>query len=454
MTNTQPDTIIAIATPQGTGGIGVIRVSGPSAWNIARQLVKPFPKHPVANKVYPSWLWPEGFPYRIDRCLLLLFKQPHSYTGEQTAELHLHGGQGILQSAIQAGLQHGARQAEPGEFTQRAFLNGRMDLSQAEAVADLIASRSQLAAEAAARQHHGDLSECLRGYQHQITALIALIEAHIDFPDEMDEFDPIPAIQELRAICTHLHSLAEQADRFRAVKDGVVLTIAGLPNSGKSSLLNALLGHKRAIVSDIAGTTRDMVSESMEIDGVVVRLQDTAGLRSSQDSIEQMGVEISREAVQQCELCLYLLPAHLPVEQQQHSLIETRLPRPLILVRSMGDLTDQPSPLPSVWQTQPQIVLSAKCGTGMKDLREAIAAHVKQYTAGELPLLTNNRHAEAAIQATVGLQSTIDTLAHGEELDMAAVGLRYALDNLGQITGETTTEDVIEQIFSRFCVGK
>lgn len=454
MTNTQPDTIVAIATPQGVGGIGIIRISGSCAWDIARQLVKPFPTKPKAYQAFPTWLWPAGHPNRIDRCLLLLFVEPHSYTGEQTAELHLHGGQGILHAAIEAAIRYGARQAQPGEFTQRAFLNGRIDLAQAEAVADLIASRSQLAAESAARQHHGDLSTTLHMYQQQIIAVIALLEAHIDFPDEMDEFYPDSTRSELQSICNHLTDLAEQADRFRAVQEGVVLTIAGLPNAGKSSLLNALLGRHRAIVSDTAGTTRDMVSECMEIDGILVRIQDTAGLRCSQDSVEQMGVEISRDAVQNCDLCLYLLPAHLPVDQLQHPLIDARLPKPLILVRSMVDLAVAASPLPKPWASIPCIELSVKQGTGLSLLRETIASHVMPFQAGELPLLTNRRHAEAASQAAEGLSSAIDALTVDDGMDLAAVGLRYALDGLGQITGETATEDVIEQIFARFCVGK
>ena len=448
------DTITAIATPQGVGGIGIVRISGPTAWDVARKLVSPFPKHPKPYQAFPTWLWPSGYPHRIDRGLLLLFEAPHSYTGEQTAELHLHGSQGVMLTAVQAAIDNGARQAEPGEFTQRAFLNGRLDLAQAEAVADLITSRNIRAAETAARQHHGDLSRRLADYQAAIIANLSLFEAHIDFPDEMDEFDQQPVEQELASIAAELELLADQANRFRAIKDGIIVTIAGLPNAGKSSLLNALLGHKRAIVSDIAGTTRDMVSESMQIDGLDVRIQDTAGLRSSEDVIEQMGVDISKEAVENCELCLYLIPAHWPIEAEQHPTICLRQPKALVIVRSMDDCIDTPTPLPACWHDIPEVALNVRQDNGLDGLRTYLTQFVQQYKTDEVPLLTSDRHAVAAQQAADGLRKTLEALNCEDGLDIASVGLRYALDCLGQITGETTADDVIDQIFARFCVGK
>ena len=454
MTTNQLDTITAIATPQGAGGIGIVRISGPTAWDIAKKLVSPFPKHPKPYQAFPTWLWPSRYPHRIDRGLLLLFEEPHSYTGEQTAELHLHGSQGVMLAAVQAAIENGARQAEPGEFTQRAFLNGRLDLAQAEAVADLIASRNVRAAEAAARQHHGDLSKRLTEFQAAIIANLSLFEAHIDFPDEMDEFASLPVEQELLSMATELEQLADQANRFRAVKDGIIVTIAGLPNAGKSSLLNALLGHKRAIVSDIAGTTRDMVSESMQIDGLDVRLQDTAGLRHSDDIIEQMGVDISKEAVVNCELCLYLIPAHWPIDAEQHPTVGLRQPNASLIVRSMDDRIGTPTPLPDCWQGIPEVTINVRQDNGLDGLRAYLTQFMQQYKTDEVPLLTSDRHASAAQQAADGLRKSLQALSSGDGLDIASVGLRYALDCLGQITGETTTDDVIDQIFARFCVGK
>jgi tRNA modification GTPase len=432
------DTIAAIATPAGRGGIGVIRLSGPAVAEIARKLLGrlPEPRHATLAAFRDR----QGEPQ--DRGIALYFPAPHSYTGEPVLELQGHGGPIVLQSVLRACLDAGARLAEPGEFTRRAFLEGRLDLAQAEAVADLIDASSREAARSALRSLGGEFSAAVGALHSKLIELRALTEAMLDFPEE--EVDAVQREDAAARLATARHQLDEVLARSRQgslLRSGIHVVMAGRPNVGKSSLLNRLAGEERAIVTPVAGTTRDALREPIQIEGVPLVLVDTAGLRAATDVVEQLGIERTRQELERADLVLVVQeaghadapPASLPGDV------------PRIDVYNKADLA------PQFRAPKGALAVSAKTGYGLEALRKAILAAAGWQATGESVFLARERHLRALEKARVHLEQA------GRELprwELFAEELRLAQVALGAITGEFAADDLLGEIFSRFCIGK
>ena len=456
------DTIAAISTPPGPGAIGILRLSGPRAIEVAQASFRPLNKVPLSQHrphelVYGDLLDRDGQP--IDRVLCTFSRGPVSYTGEDTAEFQCHGSPMVLSLGLEALFSRGARQARAGEFTRRAFLNGKLDLAQAEAVGDLLEARSREGARHAAGQLTGALSRRIAGVYSALVDIMAHFHAVLDYPDE--DIDPF-RMEELSGQLSRqeaaLRALAGSYRRGQYIRDGVPCAIVGRPNAGKSSLLNALVGYDRAIVTDIPGTTRDTVEERAELGGVTLRLIDTAGLRDSDDPIEQLGVERSRAAMDEAALVLLVVDGTEKATQEDADLARTiaEAGKPWILVRSKRDLAgEHADDLASLSQGTPTVSLSARTGEGLEELGQAVAALFPQGSedkAGEL--ITNARQAEAAGRALNCVVRANQALSDGVTPDALLTDVEEALEALGELTGQSVREDVTDRIFSKFCVGK
>ena len=456
----QTETIAAIATPAGPGAIGILRLSGPRAAEIAAAVFRPLGEgglleRPARTLVYGDLLDREG--EVIDRVLCTYSRGPASYTGEDTAELHCHGSPMVLALGLEALFAQGARQAGPGEFTQRAFLSGRMDLAQAEAVADLLDAQSREGARQAAGQLSGALSRKIQTIYSALVDVMAHFHAVLDYPDEdIDPFTQEQLDQDLSVQEGALDRLLATYQRGRRLNQGIRCALVGRPNAGKSSLLNALAGYDRAIVTDIPGTTRDTVEETVELGGLPLRLIDTAGLRESEDPIERMGVERSRAAMEGAELILVLADRSAPIREEDWQLVEeARALAPTILVLTKGDLPAARAPFVNVKELPAMVTVSAKTGAGLDDLSHAVAALFPRDTGcayGEL--LTNARQAQAAQRALDSVSRARRALLAGVTPDALLTDVEEALEALGELTGQSVREDVTARIFQRFCVGK
>ena len=456
------DTIAAISTPPGPGAIGILRLSGPRAIEVAQASFRPLNKVPLSQHrphelVYGDLLDRDGQP--IDRVLCTFSRGPVSYTGEDTAEFQCHGSPMVLSLGLEALFSRGARQARAGEFTRRAFLNGKLDLAQAEAVGDLLEARSREGARHAAGQLTGALSRRIGGVYSALVDVMAHFHAVLDYPDEdIDPFRMEELSHQLSQQESALRALAGSYRRGQYIRDGVPCAIVGRPNAGKSSLLNALVGFDRAIVTNIPGTTRDTVEERAELGGVTLRLIDTAGLRDSDDPIEQLGVERSRAAMDEAALVLLVVDGTEKPTQEDADLARTiaKAGKPFILVRSKRDLSEEHADdLASLSQGTPTVSLSAKTGEGLDDLGQAVAALFPQGSedkAGEL--ITNARQAEAAGRALNCVVRANQALSDGVTPDALLTDVEEALEALGELTGQSVREDVTDRIFSKFCVGK
>ncbi len=454
------DTIVAIATPPGRGGVGVVRLSGPRAAAIAQVLLGGLPRPRLAS--HRSFR--DGCGEPLDDGLALWFPAPHSFTGEDVLELQGHGGPVVLDRLLRACLQLGARLARPGEFSERAFLNGKLDLAQAEAVADLIEAGSEAAAKAALASLQGAFSREVNALIEQLTALRVAIEAGLDFPEE--EIDPVAD----QALLTALDELLAQAARVQAaarqgalLREGLHVVILGRPNAGKSSLLNALCGVDAAIVTDIPGTTRDVLRQHLSIDGLPLHLVDTAGLREGADVIEQEGIRRAWREVERADRVLLVVDDREEGIAPEDWAILQRLPagKPLTVVRNKIDLSGRApgerllhglADLPGHAVTE--IALSALRGEGLDLLR----AHLKD-ALGYHPeeggvFLARRRHLDALERAQAHMQAARIQLLHTQALELAAEELRLAQDDLGEITGRITPDDLLGRIFSSFCIGK
>lgn len=455
---TQREPIAAIATPTGEGGIAVIRVSGRDSIALVQRIfagakLNEKPSHTIhyGNIIRNGRI--------LDDVLVSLFRSPRSYTGEDTVEISCHGGVINTQLVLEAVLHAGARAAEPGEFTQRAFLNGKLDLSQAEAVADLIHARSKKAAESSRQQLEGKLGDYVKAFRQQIIDATAMIELELDFIEEDVEF---ASRDDLRKLFTDLISsiqqLLETYETGRIVKHGVRTVFAGAPNAGKSTLLNTLMGRERAIVSDIAGTTRDVIDADWNYDGLLFTLTDTAGLRVTDDVIEAEGVRRSRKAVSEADLVLYLTDLHQPDPQDAQVITEFRQQwpeKPMLIVGTKADRKELLKQLPDK-HPKPDIEVSSLEGTGIDTLKrlmkEAVLESRDIDTSGLL--VTSSRHRDALEKTRQHVHSALRGLEVGITGDFLSIDLRAALHELGTITGEITTEDLLDSIFSRFCIGK
>ena len=462
------DTIAAIATPLLPSAIGILRLSGPGAVSAVDRVFTPFRGGPVSGRpdrtlVYGALHDRDGAV--IDHCLATVSRAPNSYTGEDTAELQCHGSPAALTLGLEALFAAGARQALPGEFTRRAFLNGRLDLTRTEAVADIIHAETPAAVRTAAGQLGGALERAVDGIYDQLTDLCAHFHAVLDYPDEdIEPFEAEELTAALNCAAAELDKLVVTYRRGRLLNEGVPCAIVGRPNAGKSTLFNALLGYDRAIVTDIPGTTRDTVEERVNFGGVLLRLIDTAGLRDAGDVVEQLGVERSRAAVERAELILVVVDsAAEPNETDGRELLDILhlvmdADKPWIWIDSKCDLSGVGAcSVGAVRGSSPaaSVCLSALTGRGMDELEQAVASLFPTDTdiqAGAL--LTNARQAEAANRARSAVERGAEALAAGLSPDAVVADVEEAMSALGELTGRTVREDVTQRIFERFCVGK
>ena len=458
------DTIAAIATAQGEAGIGIVRVSGTLALTIAAEVFRsprgvPPTQLPTHTLTYGHVVDATAADEIIDEILLGVMHAPSTYTGEDIVEFNCHGGTIPLTAVLDVVLKNGARIAEPGEFTKRAFLNGRLDLAQAEAVAELIASKTDLSRKIAVEALAGKLSNTVNELNDRLAALLAEIEASIDFPEEDLDFMKVETqLETARAVQTDLTTLLETATEGRLITEGANVAILGKPNVGKSSLLNALIGTTRAIVTDIPGTTRDTIEEMMNIGGIPLKLIDTAGIRRTDDIVEQQGVERSKAVQDRAELLLLMFDASQPLNDADLELLKTAQSAKAILILNKMDLPVVTSPTALLVHCPKKQVVQTVIpeGKGLAKLKATISEVLLggELVIGESPILTNARHQEALRRANEGLNYAIESLENGMPPDLIAVDLRISLDGFGDIVGKTTTEDILDRIFSQFCVGK
>lgn len=443
------DTIVAIATPPGSGGIGIVRLSGSRVPRIAREWIGELP--PPRRATLAALRDAHGEP--IDRAVVLYFKAPNSFTGEHVLELHAHGAPVVLDALRKRACELGARPARAGEFSERAFLNGKLDLTQAEAVADLIASKSCAQARAAMRSLQGEFSARVHALQHALTGARTHIEAVIDFPEEEIDFlsDPILRTR-LEDLHSRLNALLVEARRGVRLTDGLHVAIVGRPNVGKSSLLNALAADERAIVTDIPGTTRDVLREEVRLDGIALTLADTAGLRESVDVVESEGVRRAHAELQRADLALLVTEA-THMENDLALLRDLPDPVPRLVVINKIDL-DGATPRCGSHDSMEVIALSAKTGAGLDLLRGALKRRAGVGDAEQGAFSARARHVLALERAHAHVENAVRVLDESGAGELAAEELRQMQRHLGEITGEFTSEDLLGEIFSTFCIGK
>lgn len=449
------DTIAATATPIGEAGLAVIRISGPEAFAVADRCFEPVGERSVKPSAAESHTIQYGHvtreAERIDEVLVAVMRAPRTFTAEDTVEITCHGGMLSTRLVLETVLAAGARMAEPGEFSKRAFLNGRIDLTQAEAVADLIHSRTELALGAANEQLAGKLSRRIEELREQMLKILAHVEAHIDFPDEdiaPDTKDQL--IQRLVDGVAFMEELLRSAKEGKILREGIRAAIVGRPNAGKSSLLNQLLGHDRAIVSAIAGTTRDTIEETANIRGIPVVFIDTAGLRETGNEIEQEGIRRSHNALENAELILHVLDNNEALTDEDRRYLDQYADQPRILVRNKSDLEQR------LELDAEALAVCSLSGEGIENLKDRIKELVwsGDITADNLQLMINARHQNALLRAKEATEKTVEALRMDLELELAAMDLRIAVNAIGEIVGKTSTEDLLDQVFSQFCIGK
>lgn len=454
------DTIAAIATPLGESGIGVIRISGSKAYDVGDAIFQSKSSLPLAQRRDRSiqyGLIVDDDGKAVDEVILLIMKGPRSYTAEDVLEIQCHGGRQSLSEILGLVLRHGARLANPGEFTQRAFVNGRLDLAQAEAVMDVIQAKSAQGLTSAVSQLEGRLSRVVGDMRLHLTDFITRLEVTVDYPEEDLEDIEVPDIAgAIRDMERRLDDMLAESKSGRMMRDGVMAAIAGTPNAGKSSLLNRFLETERAIVTDVPGTTRDVIEEWITIQGVPICLVDTAGIRSTDDTVEQIGVRRAKEYMDRADIILVVVDQSRPLQEEDRQILETARGRQALIVLNKEDL--QPAFEMEELQSYglPLLSISASTGAGMGELKDAmLSLALKQgLTAAQSALLANTRHIELVRQSREALQRALDTIEAGMPVDCAIVDIREAWELLGSITGDTVHDDIIEEIFSRFCLGK
>lgn len=469
------DTICAVATAAGEGGIGIVRLSGPRAVQVAGGIARLRSGRPLASMVShtlhladlrlpasiketegctdPAATGPSGC---FDEALVVCMRAPRSFTGEDVVEFQSHGGPLILSLICRACLEGGARLAEPGEFTKRAFLSGRLDLSQAEAVLDTIRAKSTAGLMAAQRQLRGDLARDVDTAREALLTLLAQLEARIDFSEEdIDALGKEGLVQSIGPVLALVERLGANARAGRLLRDGARVVIAGCPNVGKSSLLNRLLKEDRAIVTAVPGTTRDILEEAIDLDGVLIHLVDTAGIRSTNDPVEAEGIKRSRLAQEAADLRVVVVDGSRPLTAADHQMIEGVAGSKHVVVINKVDLPARVVPA-SLSSGTVCVSLSAKTGDGVDHLRQAIRSQLvgSGAEATESVLVTNVRHQAALGRARDSLAHASASIEEGMPAEVVAVDLRAAADALGEITGAITTDEILERIFSTFCIGK
>ncbi len=453
------DTIAAVATPLQPSGLGVIRVSGTEAVSLVEPLfkgrVRPL-KKAETHKLLSGWIHDEG--ELLDKVLLVVMRAPHSYTTEDVVEIQCHGSPLVLRTILDLVLRQGARLAEAGEFTQRAFLHGRLDLTQVEAVADLIHASSEVGAKLAAQQLHGKLYQAIDIVKKQVVSIASLIEAGIEFPEEGLEFTQHEdCLQRLDHACADLENMLSHAEQGRRMREGFAVALIGRPNVGKSSLLNTLLREQRAIVTTIPGTTRDSIEESVQIQGVAFRLTDTAGIRKTADLLETEGIRRTQIVRDKADLVLLILDSSEQLTEEDQTLIrDVEQERTIVVLNKKDRLSAKLPEWYEAISAMESVLISAKTGDGCDELESCLFAKATQ---GGLPQqdeiwITNRRQQQAAKNALAALQQAREIFENSDGEEFLAVDLRSCLNALGEIVGETTPDDLLGQIFSEFCIGK
>jgi len=455
------DTIVAISTPIGEGGIGIVRLSGPEAKVILKKLFLPAGWHaaempkfdPESHHFYYGHVIDSDTGDVVDEVLAVLMQAPRTYTRQDIAEIHCHGGIVPLRRTVELSLHHGARLAEPGEFTLRAFLNGRIDLAQAEAVLDIVRAKTEVSLRVAMQQLDGQISNSVRKVRSTLVDILAYLEASIDFPE--DEIPPLDVASALAQAKKRIKALLAQADQGLIYRQGVRTAIVGRPNVGKSSLLNALLRTDRAIVTPIPGTTRDTLEETLNLRGIPLCLIDTAGITESADLIERLGIERSRQALQQADLILLVIDGSERLQAEDFEIAELVRNRDVIVVVNKLDLpavADESLILPNARHVH----LSALTGEGLDLLKDAIVETIfaGQVQTSDVPVVSNPRHCEILRRALSQVTAAEESYRAKLTADLIAIDLTAAVNALGEITGETVSDDVLQAIFSNFCIGK
>ena len=448
------DTICALATAPG-GALGIIRVSGPNAFDVVSSICHIDCRNVAANTIhYTHIVNTDG--ETIDEVMVSIFRAPHSYTGEDSVEISCHGSRYILNKVLELLAQNGCRMAAPGEYTQRAYLNGKMDLSQAEAVADLIASTNRVSHQVAMSQLRGRFSSELKKLRYQLLQLTSLLELELDFSDHEDlEFADRTALYDLATtIDSRIQKLADSFELGQALRNGIPVAIIGKTNVGKSTLLNCLLGDERAIVSDVHGTTRDTIEDTLDIDGIQFRFIDTAGIRHTSDTVEQIGIERTMQKIKEARIILWLMDSW-PTEEESKEMSRLTEGKRCICVYTKADLIDTERFIPFI---VPLLLISAKTGFGIESLKRNILteARIAGFTGQEV-IITNARHYDALSRAHVSIQRVVAGLSGDAPLppDLLAEDLRQTLDILAEITGgQITPQEALNNIFSHFCIGK
>ncbi len=446
------ETIAAISTANQSGGIAIIRLSGDNAVETADKVFfgnKKLCDVKSHSMVYGKIKDGENL---IDECLCSVMRAPKSYTTEDVVEINVHGGALSAKKTLEAVLKAGARPARAGEFTLRAFMNGRIDLSEAEAVADIISSKTYLAQSAAVNQLEGKLKNKINEIRSRVIEILSYITVASDFPDEdADSLSGMNIEEEIRALKKQTAEIIKNADRGIILREGAVVAICGKPNVGKSSVLNALSGEEKAIVTDIEGTTRDIIEEYVNIKDIPIRLADTAGIRDNTDTVEKIGVERAKEYIKKADACLFVADGAREFEKEDEEIFSLIKEKPFVIAVNKSDLP-QKCVIPGSYEA---VMISAATGDGMDELEEKLCEKIMGSDfSEESVMITNNRHKEAFIEADKEIENALKTIDGGFETDLAAISLERAAAHLGEITGMTVSDEVVDKVFSKFCIGK
>ncbi|MDU1414450.1 MAG: tRNA uridine-5-carboxymethylaminomethyl(34) synthesis GTPase MnmE [Clostridium sp.] len=454
------DTIAAISTAIGEGGIAIIRISGEKAKEIANNIFEAKNKKPILDM--KSYTMKYGYiidenKNHIDEVIISYMKGPRSFTAEDTIEINCHGGVVATNKVLETVIRQGARLAEPGEFTKRAFLNGRIDLSQAEAVIDIITSKTELSMKSALMQSEGVISKEIRALRDKIISIIAHIEATVDYPeDDLEEVTADEAIKDLQNINEEIKRLIDTSEEGKILREGLSTVIVGKPNVGKSSLLNALTKENRAIVTDVPGTTRDVIEEYISVAGVPIKVIDTAGIRETEDIVEKIGVEKSREKISDADLVILMLDSNSGLSEEDKEIINHVRDKKYMVLLNKSDLDNNLTEEDlNFLECDNVFKISAKTGSGI----DAVKSKIRDlFFKGEITtnnvIVTNTRHKEALFRAYDSINSAIEALKNTFAIDLASIDIRNAWTFLGEITGDSLEENIIDKIFKDFCLGK
>jgi tRNA modification GTPase len=456
----QEDTITALATPPGEGGVGIVRLSGPDAERIAATVfVRSQGKNGKlkSHTLYHGTIREPKTDKALDEVLLTVMRKPRSYTGEDVVEVHCHGGAFVVRRVLALMLSQGARHAEPGEFTKRAFLNGRLDLAQAEAVLDLIVARTEKGADLALRQINGELSNWVADLRDELLDILAQVEAAIDFPEEEIELLDRPGlVAKVNDIRDKISVISNTYNWSRLIREGAKVCICGRPNVGKSSLLNALLGEERVIVTPIPGTTRDVIEESINLDGLPVVLWDTAGIRDAADEVEQMGVNLSLHHIDKADAVIVVLDGSASLTEEDRVFLTSLMNKRSIIVINKSDLEQRVGydQLQRLIGAKDFIEVSAKLGNGIQNLKRVLRKAILDTEVEPSFAITSLRHKTALLRGAQALAEAVLSLSQMQAPELVSVNLQQAKENLEEIIGSVGNDDILERIFSKFCIGK